>query len=58
MNRAGDTATTETKVWKRGVVNSDRFELAGRTVGKFVERPDGSSEETVEVYASSSGAAR
>lgn len=37
------------------MVNSDRFELAGRTVGKLVERPDGSSEETVEVYASSSG---
>ena len=55
MSRAGGTATTETKVWKRGVVNSDRLELAGRTVGKLVEKSDGSSEETVEVYASSSG---
>lgn len=55
MSRAGDTATTETKVWKRGVVNSERLELAGRTVGKLVEKSDGSSEETVEVYASSSG---
>ncbi len=55
MSRSGGTATTETKVWKRGVVNSDRLELAGRTVGKLVERQDGSSEETVEVFASSSG---
>ena len=55
MSRSGDTATTETKVWKRSVVNADRLELAGRTVGKLVENPDGSSEEVVEVYASSSG---
>ena len=55
MSRSGDAATTETKVWQRSVVNQERFELTGRTVGKLVEKPDGTASETVEVYGASSG---
>jgi hypothetical protein len=55
MARSGNAATTETKVWKRSVVNQERLELAERSVGKLVEKPDGSTSETVEVFATSSG---
>ena len=55
MSRAGDTSTTETKIWKRSVVDQDRFEFTARSVGKLVEKPDGSTSETVELYAASSG---
>ncbi len=55
LTRSGNVATTETKVWKRSVVNQDRFEPASRTLGKLVENSDGSTSETVETYASSSG---
>jgi hypothetical protein len=55
MSRSGSTSTTESKVWKRSVTNQDRIELLSRTVGKLVERPDGSQAETVEVYAGSVG---
>ena len=55
LTRSGNVATTETKVWKRSVVNQDRLEPLSRTVGKLVENPDGSSTETVEMYAASSG---
>ncbi|HUG81705.1 MAG TPA: hypothetical protein VML01_08575, partial [Bryobacterales bacterium] len=53
MSRSGDAATTETKVWQRSVVNQDKFELTARTVGKLVEKPNGTATETVEVYAAS-----
>ena len=55
LTRSGNVATTETTVSKRSVVNQDRFELAGRTVGRLVENSDGSTAETVEMYGSSSG---
>jgi hypothetical protein len=55
MSRSGDAATTETNVWQRSVVNQERFELTERTVGKLVEKPDGTASETVEVYAASAG---
>ena len=55
LTRSGNVATTETKVWRRSVVNQDRFEPASRTVGKLVENADGSTSETVEMYAASSG---
>ncbi len=55
MSRSGDAATTETKVWQRSVVNQDKFELTERTVGKLVEKSNGTATETVEVYAASAG---
>ena len=55
LTRSGNVATTETTISKRSVVDQDRFAPASRTVGKLVENSDGSTTETVEMYASSSG---
>jgi hypothetical protein len=49
LQKSGDTATTETEVWERSTATGE-VALSGRTVGKRVERPDGSASETIQIY--------
>jgi hypothetical protein len=49
MEKAGDTATTETQVWEPSSASGE-VALSHRTVGKLVEGPNGSSRETIQVY--------
>ena len=49
MQKSGNTATTETEVWERSTASGE-VTLSRRTVGKLVERPDGSASETIQVY--------
>ncbi len=50
MSKSGNTSTTETQVWERSTLTG-KVMLSERKVGKLVERPDGSANETVETYA-------
>lgn len=49
VQKSGSTATTETEVWERSTASGE-VSLSQRTVGKVVERPDGSASETIQVY--------
>lgn len=49
VQKSGSTATTETEVWERNTASGE-VTLSQRTVGKLVERPDGSASETIQVY--------
>jgi hypothetical protein len=52
LQKSGDTATTETEVWERSTATGE-VALSERTVGKVVERPDGSASETIQIYGHS-----
>jgi hypothetical protein len=49
MTGAGGTAHTESTVWKRDYATA-KMEFHSKTVGKRTERPDGSADESVEIY--------
>ena len=55
MSKSGKVSKTETKLWRRSVLNQDRITLASRTVGTIVENSDGSTSEKIDVFAHSSG---
>ena len=50
MTKSGNKSTTQTVVYEREAMSS-KMTLSSRTVGELIERPDGSSSETVQVYA-------
>ncbi len=49
MTKSGNKSTTRTVVYERDAMSS-KMTLSNRTVGELIERPDGSSSETVQVY--------
>ena len=49
MTKSGNKSTTQTVVYERETMSS-KMTLSSRTVGELIERPDGSSSETVQVY--------
>ena len=49
MTKSGNKSITQTVVYEREAMSS-KMTLSSRTVGELIERPDGSSSETVEVY--------
>ena len=49
MTKSGNKSTTQTVVYEREAMSS-KMTLSSRTVGELIERPDGSSSETVQVY--------
>jgi hypothetical protein len=51
MEKAGNTATTETEVWERSTATG-QVTLSERKVGTLVEGPDGTATETIQVYGS------
>ena len=49
MTKSGNKSITQTVVYEREAMSS-KMTLSSRTVGELIERPDGSSSETVQVY--------
>ena len=55
MSKSGKVSKTETKLWRRSVLNQDRITLTSRQVATMVENSDGSTSEKIDVFAHSSG---
>ena len=49
MTKSGNKSITQTVVYEREAMSS-KMTLSSRTVGELIERPDGSSSETLQVY--------